>query len=301
MPDSNTRPGTAAPGGRRVPLGSVVIPAHDEAAVLPRLLDRLAPAAADGTLEVVVVPNGCTDDTVDVARGYPAVTVAELSRGSKIAALNRGDEVATAFPRAYIDADVDVTVPALLAVFRALDAPGAPVAARPRSRYATEDASASSRAYHRAKRAANDSDEAHLWGAGCYVLSQEGRSRFDHWPDVQGDDYWIDRQFAPTEKSVIDTVPVVVRPPHTLRDVIRTGARHYRGNAAVESDTALNSATGSGPSTARTLLRLARSVRGPRTAADAAVYAAATIASRLSARRASGPPTWERDATSRRS
>ena len=279
-------------------LGSVIIPAHNEEVVIGRILKELS---GDPRFEIIVVPNGCTDSTADVARDFPGVRVVELTEGSKIAALNAGDAAATVFPRAYIDADVHLSPTTLTDVFAAFDQDSGLRAARPASRYATERSTLLARAYFRAKVATVDPAVPHLWGAGCYVLSQEGRSRFDHWPDVQGDDYWIDRQFAPTEKSVIDTVPVVVRPPHTLRDVIRTGARHYRGNAAVESDTALNSATGSGPSTVRTLLRLARSVRGPRTAADAAVYAAATIASRLSARRASGPPTWERDATSRRS
>lgn len=280
--------------------GSVVVPAHNEAAVLPRLLDQLALAAAAGTLEVVVIPNGCTDDTAVVARRYPGVTVSELTTGSKIAALNHGDELATTFPRAYVDADVDLTAATLLAVFRVLEAPDGPPAARPRSRYSTDHSTGLARAYHRAKRAANSSDEAHLWGAGCYVLSRAGRGRFDRWPDVEGDDYWIDRQFAPAEKAVVDVPPVVVHPPRTLRDVIRTGARHYRGNVAVERDPTLVSTSGSGPGTARTLLRLTRSVRGPRTAADAAIYTVATVASRLGARRAAVRRSWERDSTSRR-
>ena len=288
MPESGTRPGTSAPQG------CVVIPAHDEAAVLPRLLDQLAEAAADGSIEVVVVPNGCRDATADVARRYPGVIVAEVPVGSKIAALNRGDDVATAFPRAYLDADVEVTAAALRAVFRALDAPGGPLAARPRSRYETTRATPAVRAYYRAKVAAVGADPPHLWGAGCYVLSRAARETFGRWPDVQGDDYWIDGQFEPAAKAIIEVPPVVVRPPRSLRDVVRTGARHYRGNAAVDQAAPANPS-----STARTATRLARSVRGPRAAADAAVYAAATIAARLLARWPARAATWERDATTR--
>ena len=82
---------------------SVVIPAHDEERVLPRLLASLA----DPRLEVIVVANGCRDATADIAR-TAGVRVVELAEGSKVAALDAGDEAATLFPRAYLDADIQI-------------------------------------------------------------------------------------------------------------------------------------------------------------------------------------------------
>src|SRR5262245_54962863 len=87
---------------------SVVIPAHNEATVIGRLLSALPSKTAAGDIQVVVACNGCTDNTADVARGYGA-TVVEGKHPSKIAALNAADEVAVAYPRLYIDADVLVT------------------------------------------------------------------------------------------------------------------------------------------------------------------------------------------------
>src|ERR1035438_1575828 len=83
-------------------IGSVVIPAHDEAGVIRRCLDSLFTGFKPGELNVVVVCNGCRDDTAMLARasGHP-VRVIELVRASKAAALRAGDAVALAFPRLY--------------------------------------------------------------------------------------------------------------------------------------------------------------------------------------------------------
>ena len=89
------------------PLGSVVIPAHDEAAAIRRCLDGLFAGFQPGELDVVVVCNGCSDETAALARssGHP-VRVIELSAASKPAALRTGDLAVSAFPRLYLDADV---------------------------------------------------------------------------------------------------------------------------------------------------------------------------------------------------
>src|SRR5262249_5142571 len=89
------------------PLGSVLIPAHNEAAVIERCLKTLFEGTEPGELEVAVVCNGCRDATADLARAFgQAVTVIELEEGSKPAALRAGDRCLRTFPRLYLDADV---------------------------------------------------------------------------------------------------------------------------------------------------------------------------------------------------
>ena len=87
-------------------LASVVIAAHNEAAVIDRCLDALLADAAPGELDVTVVANGCTDDTAAVAGTRAGVRVVDLPEPGKVAALNAGDAVAVGFPRLYLDADV---------------------------------------------------------------------------------------------------------------------------------------------------------------------------------------------------
>jgi hypothetical protein len=46
--------------------------------VIKRTLAPLSLAAVDGCIELVVVCNGCTDETSEVARSVPGVRVVEL-------------------------------------------------------------------------------------------------------------------------------------------------------------------------------------------------------------------------------
>ena len=88
------------------PALSVPISAHNEEAVLGRCLDSLLADAEPGKLEIVVA-NRCRDRTVEIGRSYgPQVPVIELEEASKQAALDACDVAATAFPRAYVDADI---------------------------------------------------------------------------------------------------------------------------------------------------------------------------------------------------
>src|ERR1044071_1194081 len=83
-------------------VASIVIPAHNEGAVIRRLLRSLPEVVDAGRLEVIVACNGCTDDTADIARRHGAKVV-EISTPSKIAALNAADDIAVAYPRLYVD------------------------------------------------------------------------------------------------------------------------------------------------------------------------------------------------------
>jgi len=105
---------------------SVVVPAHNEAQVLGRLLGQLAPAGTPDDVDVIVVANGCTDDTAQIAGGHgPRVRVLSIPVPSKREALLAGDQAATSFPRIYVDADVEIGLADIRALAGALARPGA--------------------------------------------------------------------------------------------------------------------------------------------------------------------------------
>ena len=99
---------------------SVIIPAHNEAASLPRLLSALVSDGLPEQIEVIVVCNGCTDDTADRARSFPGVQVFEIAEASKRAALAEGDRRAGHPARAYVDADVVLEQRSLVRLIAAL-------------------------------------------------------------------------------------------------------------------------------------------------------------------------------------
>jgi GT2 family glycosyltransferase len=78
---------------------SVVIPARNAAHELPRTLGPLA------EVEVVVVANGCSDDTAEVARAH-GTKVVELERANRAAARNRGAQEASGDRLLFTDAGV---------------------------------------------------------------------------------------------------------------------------------------------------------------------------------------------------
>jgi glycosyltransferase involved in cell wall biosynthesis len=293
---------------RRPPLGSVVIPAHDETAVIRRCLDALLTGFAPGELDVVVVCNGCGDDTAARARAAghavpagDAVRVIELGVASKPAALRAGDAAARAFPRLYVDADVVVPGASARLVLERLRA-GA-LAARPPIRYDSSEASAPVRSYYRA-RSRVPAVLRSLWGAGVYGLSEAGRSRFASFPDVVADDLWVDRLFDRSEVEVVDCPQVVVAVPRRSRDLVRVLRRAHRGKAEASAAPDLDDR---GPktigSTVRDLGKLC--VAGPVPALDAATYASFAAGARLAlalaplAEHRHAAEVWERDDSSR--
>jgi glycosyltransferase involved in cell wall biosynthesis len=273
--------------------GAVIVPAYNEAAVIKRSLSPLSHAAVDGFIELIVVCNGCTDDTADVARSVPGVRVVELEQGSKPAALNAGDAAATLWPRLYLDADIQISAAAVLAVLDRL-AQGDVLAARPESRYDVDGASALVRCYYRARQRIPQHKQA-MWGAGVYGLSAKGHQRFGVFPTVTGDDFYVDTQFDADEKAVVATDPSVVKTPADAKSLLAILRRTHRGTAEL-------SAEGHGPAagmrnTGRdTAVTVVRAIRGPRSAVDAAVYLGIALSKRWGFREAQ---VWERDESSR--
>jgi GT2 family glycosyltransferase len=271
--------------------GAVIVPAYNEAKVIERTLAPLSWAAVEGFIELIVVCNGCTDDTADLARTVAGARVVELDVGSKTLALNTGDDLATTWPRLYLDADIDISVEAVLAVLDRLSCGDVP-AARPSFRYGSERASWPVRSYYRARSAMGAHHNA-LWWAGVYGLSETGHARFGRFPDVTGDDMFVDSQFAPNEKTVVDTKPSVWHTPKDVGGLLTVLGRHRRGNTELMiRDPEATPRTGT-----TTAAAVIQTIRGPRSTVDAVMYLGFALAARWKAKRSS--VEWERDDSSR--
>lgn len=191
---------------------SIIIPASNEE---DRIGDCLASLAAQAGLppgaaiEVIVVANGCSDNTAVTARAAEAalacrglaLRVLELASAGKVGALNAGDAVALAPARLYLDADTvlsDVLVARLLQV---LDSPQ-PVYAGARLVVAPPR-SLVSRLYARFWQRLPFLTEG-VSGAGLFAVNGAGRSRWSTFPQIIADDAFVRGLFAPGERRGIE-------------------------------------------------------------------------------------------------
>lgn len=278
-------------------MASIIIAAHNEEAVLGRTLDALA--VDQGDPEVIVVPNGCTDDTAGVARERPGVTVVELSEGSKPAALNAGERVAHSFPRIYLDADIVVPPGGVPTVARALERPGV-LAAVPARRLETDGRPWPVRGWAAVSRRLPVFTSG-LFGRGMVAVSEAGRARFAEFPPMVADDLFLDSCFADDEKAHVEGVTVVVHAPATTRELVARLARVRRGSAAMR-EAGREGGLGIDVRPADRWAWLRDVVaRDPRLLPAGVVYAGVTVLAALKAR--SGPRSsmdWGRDAVARR-
>lgn len=185
---------------------SILIPASNEEHYIGPCLRAIlaSEGLTDAAPEVIVVANGCRDQTVETARRFAAafsdkgwtLQVLELAQGSKIAALNRGDQAACYNLRAYIDADIRVSPSLIVGLVAVLDRPDPAYASGqvvvPRAQ------SFISRHY------------AQFWqklpfiargvpGCGVFAVNAAGRARWSTFPDIISDDSFVRYQFAPDE------------------------------------------------------------------------------------------------------
>lgn len=87
-----------------MPAVSVIIPAYNAEAFLARAI-RSVEAQSFRDFEIVVVDDGSTDGTADIARGFSSVRYVLGSHGGEAAARNRGLEEALSDLVAFVDAD----------------------------------------------------------------------------------------------------------------------------------------------------------------------------------------------------
>ncbi len=213
---------------------SIIIPAHNESAVIRRLLMAVTSGALPGELETIVVCNGCTDDTAGIARsfGYP-VQVIETDRRGKSHALNIGDDAARGFPRFYIDADIVISLRQIRMLAARLDQ-GDVLAVAPRAEIELEGCSRFVRAFFEIRNLLPSAREG-IGGSGVYAVSEKGRRRFGRFPTVTADDGYVRLQFGATERETLQTVHSRVFAPRKVRDLILTKTRAHYGTYELES------------------------------------------------------------------
>jgi len=271
---------------------SVIIPAHNEATVIGRTLRILLQEAAANEFEVIVVCNGCSDDTAALVRSrFPSATVLEREEPCKTAAINAGISAARGDAVLLLDADIELGTSSARALHAAVRRPGVE-AAIGHMTASTDGAHWIVRAFYRVW-----SEHPYLRNgkfAAAIALSAAGCERVGTLPRVTADDTYL-RQVIPADRvAVVDSVRFLVRAPRTVGSLIRVRSRSYRGTRELATLDARTPGRNRGESLGLIRRIAARPALWP----AACVYLAITFAARGLSRRQSGG-RWERDLTTR--
>lgn len=205
---------------------SIIIPAHNEASIISNTLSSLL-NQVDNNDEIFVITNGCTDNTHDVVNKFNNINLINTEIPSKTNALNIGDSKATSFPRLYMDADIQLAEGSLKKIIDTL-LEGKLLAVSPIPKMDLSKSTWFVKAYY------------DIWlslpycrsgmmGAGVYALSEEGRNRFDIFPDIIADDGYVRALFKEEERGNVEGAYAIVKAPANLKWLLKIKIRSRLG------------------------------------------------------------------------
>jgi len=276
------------------PSVTIIVPAHNEEFALARLLAALLHGTTAGEFAIVVVCNGCTDRTAQIARSFePDVAVVELAVASKPAALHAGASLAQAFPVLFVDADVVIDAASVRALAARLRDPRV-LAAAP-TRCLNRDGVSMVAGWYYDVWERLPQVQAGLFGRGVIALSEIGYHRVAGLPQVISDDLAVSESFPPHERVIVPGSSVTVWPARRWRALLARRIRVTQGNRELAGTGLVSASASTRP---RDLWGIVR--RYPSMALRMPVFLGTAVLARVLQRlRSPAPGSWLRDETSR--
>ncbi len=275
---------------------SVLIPAFNEASVIHRALFPLAKAATEGQIEVIVIANGCTDDTCEVAKRIcPAARVITIDKASKIIALNAGARYRNGRSVVCLDADISISDAQLRLLVRPLLLGRAELSFGQMHPDLTRS-SLLVRSFYRGWQLNPYFDNGKV--GGVIALSNALADDIFPLPPFISDDEYISRFAAKYRKLHVPEASFRVVAPATIKNLVAIRRRSRRGTAALERE---GFKTERSTNSAGYFQTLARALKQPARLPDVFVYGTVSLWARLTLLMESRhrQATWERDLSSR--
>ena len=212
-------------------MATVIVPAHNEASVIEDCLNSII--NQQGIDHIIVPCNGCTDETVDIVKQqFPTAICLDIKKPSKTNALNVAEEKArelgVSYPIFYIDADTQLSENAIQHITTAMQNSDILLSA-PTPIIDTSKSSWLVKTYYKVWINLPYIKEGVI--ATCsFIVSEEGRKRFDKFADVIGDDGFIRCHFKNTEISNIEGAEIYIRAPKDIFSLVKIKTRARLGN-----------------------------------------------------------------------
>jgi len=276
------------------PICTIVIPAFNEAAVIARTLENLIDGARDNEFEIILVCNGCSDDTAAIAAAVcPEVHIIELQNPSKTKALNAGMQASRCHQVVFLDADIVTGPEAVRTLLHRLSWSGAYLAYGT-AKFQVDACSWAVKAFYQAWQQNPYFDDRKM--GGFFALSKSGRNFLGAIPETTNDDEFIRRQLS-RSSTWAENATYHVEAPRTLRDLIKVRSRIYRGNAELESGV---SALGKNRRKINAMSFVRRLIKQPVYWPGAVIFALTAAAAHVRNHLSRGLPIiWETDESTR--
>lgn len=206
---------------------SIIIPAHNEASVIKESLSEYIEKIYEPGFEVIVVCNGCTDNTSLITKEISDKLICiETDVASKTYAINLGESVANYYPIIYQDADIILTVDAVNAICEGFKEGYLAMSIEPSMD--TDNSSWFVKAYYDIWLSLPYC-KAGMIGSGVYAISEKGRERFYEFPDIIADDGYVRCNYKENERGVVNTCRAIVKAPKNLASLLKIKTRSRLG------------------------------------------------------------------------
>lgn len=271
------------------PVCSIIIPAYNEETTIGVTLRSLTQRMQPGEFDIIVVCNGCKDQTAAAARDTELnIRVVETPIASKTAALNLGIKSAYIFPVVFLDADIKTSSAAVRSLIQGLKS-NAHDMAYGQAYFHTNQSNCFVRAFYRAWQLNPYFDAGKI--GGFFAISANGMNRVGKFPTLTNDDEYIRRKmngnarFVPQAKYIIEA-------PRTIISLVGVRSRVYRGNRELHN-------SGIRPNDVSPSRFLWRVVRNPKAWFGALVFAFVAVVSHARNWFPKYDVHWEQDRTAR--
>ena len=212
-------------------MATVIVPAHNESSVIEDCLNSIINQY--GIDHIIVPCNGCTDNTVEIVKTkFPSIVCLDIETPSKTNALNvaeaKAQELGVTYPIFYIDADTRLSENAISNITAAMQ-DGKILLSAPTPIIDTSKSSWLVKTYYKVWINLPYIKEGVI--ATCsFIVSKQGRERFDKFADVIGDDGFIRCHFNNSEISNIQGSEIYIRAPKDIFSLIKIITRARLGN-----------------------------------------------------------------------
>lgn len=215
-------------------MATIIIPAHNEAAVIRHCLDSIVHQT--NVDKIIVACNGCTDNTVEIINTHYAnidkLVCLDIDKPSKTNAINEAEKYVHTYPVFYIDADTHLSNDAITNIISGMQTQQLELAA-PTPMIDTSASSWLVKQYYK------------IWLqlpyikagviATCsFVVSEQGRKRFHQFPDIINDDGYMRCQFKANEIGNIANSEITIKAPRDVYSLIKIKTRARLGNIQLQ-------------------------------------------------------------------